>query len=59
LSDHLLGEAALADPGLAAEEAEPSPAGERILERGGELGQLGLAADERAPCRLGRRFDGR
>ena len=35
-------------PGLADEQEEPPVAGEGVVETGDELGELGLAADERA-----------
>src|SRR5204862_1408352 len=54
-TDQLLGEAALADPRLADEQEEAAMPGQHILEPREQLGQLGLAADEGAPCRLLRR----
>ena len=42
----LLGEPALADARLADEQEQPSAAGQRIVEAGGQLRQLALATDE-------------
>jgi hypothetical protein len=42
----LVGQAALADAGFAGEEDEPPAAAERLVERGDQLGELALAADE-------------
>ena len=56
--DQLLGQAGLADPGLADKQEQAATAGECIVQSGDELGQLGLAADERAArarCRGPRR----
>jgi hypothetical protein len=44
----LVGEAALADAGLAGEQDQTPAADEGIVETSGQLGQLGLAAHERA-----------
>ena len=49
--DQLLGEPALADPGLAGEQEEPPAPGERVVEARAQLGELALAADERACAR--------
>ena len=48
MCDQLLGESALADTGLAHEQEQPSAAGERVIETLDELGELALAAHERA-----------
>jgi hypothetical protein len=47
-----LREAGLADAGLAGEEKETPPAGERILEAGDQLCELAAAPDEGAAGRL-------
>jgi hypothetical protein len=56
LCDHLLGEAALADAGLADEQEQAPPAGKGIIETPDQLGQLARAAHKRAArglqCRL-------
>src|SRR5262249_34473322 len=46
----LVDEAALADPGLARDQKQPSPPRERALETGEELGELALAPDEDSRC---------
>ena len=56
MRDQLLREAALADAGLADEQEQATAAGERIIESGDELGELGLAAHKRAASRLGHRL---
>ena len=47
----LLGEPALADARLAGEQEQAPAARERVVEAGGELGELALAPDERAASR--------
>jgi hypothetical protein len=56
LSDQLLGEATLADPGLAAEQEDAPTAGEDVVETGDELSQLALAAHKGAAWSLGCRL---
>ena len=58
LGGHLLGEPALADPGLPDEQDQPAAAGERVVETGDQRGQLALSADERAARCLARRSPG-
>ncbi len=57
--DQLLGQAALADPGLADQQDQPPTASARILKTGDQLAQLALTADKRdrlhLRCRLRRR----
>ena len=48
----LLREAALADAGLAREQKDPPPAGERVLEAGNQLRKLVTAPNEHVPRRL-------
>ena len=61
LRDQLLGEAALADAGLADEQEQTPAAGEGVVEPADQLGQLALAAHERAAraSRAGSRTLGR
>ena len=54
----LVGQAALADPGLAGDEHEPPATGDRVVERAEQHAELALAADESAG-RGGRRRRGR
>jgi hypothetical protein len=49
--DHeLLGQPALADPGLPGDDRDPASARDRVVEGGGQLRELGPAADERSRC---------
>ena len=54
----LLREPALADPRLADEQAQAPAARDRVVEAGGELGELALTPDERARHHLGCRRGG-
>ena len=58
VGDQLVCETALADTGLAHEQEQPSASGDRVVEALDELGELVLAADERAArpldCVIGR-----
>ena len=56
MRDQLVPKATLADSGLADEQQEPAGPGECVLEARNELGQLGLAPDERAAGRVGGRL---
>ena len=56
MCDQLLGEAALADAGLADEQEQPPAACEGVIETADELGQLALATHKGAPCGLHRRL---
>src|SRR5207247_264238 len=56
VANQLVGQTALADPRLADEEEEASPAGNRVVQARVELGELALAADEDPACRLGNRL---
>ena len=56
MRDQLLGEAALADAGLADEQEQAPAAGEGIIETADQLGQFALAAHERAARGLRRRL---
>ena len=52
LCDQLLGQAALADPGLADKQEQPAAACEGVIETADELSQLAVATHKGAPCGL-------
>jgi hypothetical protein len=53
---HLIGEPALADPGLTGEQEQAPAAGERVVDTAEERGELTLAADKPPARRAGRRL---